>query len=801
MKFFKNFFLITTILIGITLSGIRVFAAPISSNYKTASFLDLDLDNNSVKDQINFKPTNGTPISVTDTTVTGTAWGETVGWINFNPTNGGVTNTCSGVLSGYAWGQNTGWINMKPTNGGVTISTNTGDFSGYAWSENYGWIHFDPTVPTKHVQTDWHGCQSSGGGGGTPFGSFDVCTNLSGIQNIVPAGYTKNPLTVNVPGICTTATTASVCSDGIDNDTDGLVDYPADPGCTSLLDNTEENVITIFACNDGIDNDGDGKTDYPADPGCTGPYDLSEKDIVVKDPIDPTEKTTSPVLYVTSVDSKSISSTNPTKNTLPVVAGNGTPGDSIIIKDTNGTTMCTTTVSSSGTWSCSINKPLTKGMNYLSVFSTGPKGNKSVPLIITLGDLIITEVDDKSITLKNPTDNTNPPIKGNSNPGDVLTIKNDQGVAVCTSIVQSNGTWSCTPVVPLKKGENSLTVISQGDREIYQVPLVVTLGEQEKVPLLPGTLNPFGRIDLRDLAAPLRLPMIAIAVAGLLSTLPGFIARMGHFLLTFLLYRRRNPWGVVYDSKTKEPLDPAIVTIIDIATGNQVEQKTTDMEGRYGFYLKPGTYRIVAGKTHYQFPSSTLAGRGSDGTYDDLYFGGEFTIPEGRDRDRVVTMNIPMDPISEDWNQSEKKRMGIMGYLTKHSPLWNIIAKILFVAGFIFSAVITYLYPVKFNVIVLGLYVVVLILGLLGWGSVSAGSVTRAGKPLPKAMVRLYNTHLRTEIAHRITDDNGRYYILVPNGEYYATVSETLSDGTQNIIYTSESFEITHGVMNENFKI
>ena len=29
------------------------------------------------------------------------------------------------------------------------------------------------------------------------------------------------------------------CSDGIDNDSDGLVDYPADPGCISTGDNSE----------------------------------------------------------------------------------------------------------------------------------------------------------------------------------------------------------------------------------------------------------------------------------------------------------------------------------------------------------------------------------------------------------------------------------------------------------------------------------------------------------------------------------------------------------------------------------
>lgn len=37
--------------------------------------------------------------------------------------------------------------------------------------------------------------------------------------------------------------TTYICSDGIDNDYDGLTDYPADPGCSSRTDNDETNVI------------------------------------------------------------------------------------------------------------------------------------------------------------------------------------------------------------------------------------------------------------------------------------------------------------------------------------------------------------------------------------------------------------------------------------------------------------------------------------------------------------------------------------------------------------------------------
>lgn len=84
---------------------------------------------------------------------------------------------------------------------------------------------------------------------------------------------------------------AGECSDGVDNDGNGLVDYPADPGCESELDPREEPSATAPACADGIDNDGDGRIDFDHnhdgvrgatdDPGCTSAADQNEYNVVL----------------------------------------------------------------------------------------------------------------------------------------------------------------------------------------------------------------------------------------------------------------------------------------------------------------------------------------------------------------------------------------------------------------------------------------------------------------------------------------------------------------------------------------
>ncbi len=66
------------------------------------------------------------------------------------------------------------------------------------------------------------------------------------------------------------------CSDGGDNDGDGLIDYPQDPGCANALDNDESNAPVNAQCSDGIDNDNDGATDYPNDFSCSSGSDNDE---------------------------------------------------------------------------------------------------------------------------------------------------------------------------------------------------------------------------------------------------------------------------------------------------------------------------------------------------------------------------------------------------------------------------------------------------------------------------------------------------------------------------------------------
>ncbi len=67
-----------------------------------------------------------------------------------------------------------------------------------------------------------------------------------------------------------------LCSDGIDNDRDGLIDHPADPGCDDANDMSERGGMLAAECDNGFDDDMNDLTDFPNDPGCTDAFDVTE---------------------------------------------------------------------------------------------------------------------------------------------------------------------------------------------------------------------------------------------------------------------------------------------------------------------------------------------------------------------------------------------------------------------------------------------------------------------------------------------------------------------------------------------
>ncbi len=197
-------------------------------------------------------------------------------------------------ITGYAWSSNIGWIKFNGSNYGVKINQQAGTLSGQAWSSNIGWISFDagdltgcPTNPC-HAKLDGNSFSGWAKALVANGSDWDGWIHLAGTgygltlqSNNSITGYAwGGPVVGWITSYNLSTDFASSCEDGIDNDNDGQSDdndvdcgtVPPPPGYTPPGTETVHNPV----CNNGLDDDAQGDIDYPADPDCTSPTDESE---------------------------------------------------------------------------------------------------------------------------------------------------------------------------------------------------------------------------------------------------------------------------------------------------------------------------------------------------------------------------------------------------------------------------------------------------------------------------------------------------------------------------------------------
>lgn len=193
--------------------------------------------------------------------------------------NRGFATSWMGV-DGYEWatsGTTMRWGTNKVSRPAVLV----GPTRSFAMSFS------DPAEPLATVDESTAAPGDSGGGAFTKVGSWQLAGIIIAINT-----YENQPSETSLYGNETfavdlsyyrddilAAITRDSCSDGLDDDGDGLADFPLDAGCTSASDDSEKD--PSLPCDDGVDNDEDGLIDFPVDPQCDAPDAQSEAAVAV----------------------------------------------------------------------------------------------------------------------------------------------------------------------------------------------------------------------------------------------------------------------------------------------------------------------------------------------------------------------------------------------------------------------------------------------------------------------------------------------------------------------------------------
>ncbi|OGF33801.1 hypothetical protein A2223_00310 [Candidatus Falkowbacteria bacterium RIFOXYA2_FULL_35_8] len=251
------------------------------------------------------------------------------------------------------------------------------------------------------------------------------------------------------------------------------------------------------------------------------------------------------------------------------------------------------------------------------------------------------------------------------------------------------------------------------------------------------------------------------------------------FVQPILLFTRkkREKWGVVYDSITKKPISLAIIRVFDKQSGRIIQTRVSDNNGRYQVIVDPGEYYLEVSKDEYKFPSEILYGAVQDDKYFGLYHGEQISA----DDKLVLNYNIPVDPDKKAKVLSTEIRQK---FLKKVQYLISFIGP----AGALISLIIK---PTIWVAVIFVVQVILLLIfkkmtipaKLKNWGEV-LDAVT--GRKLKNAIVRIFDSKYNKLLESQVTDSKGRYGFLVSKNTYYLTSQK--SDYQQ---YKSEEIPIS----------
>ncbi len=653
----------------------------------------------------------------------------------------------------YGWGENLGWINFAPTDGssnyhGLTITDSA--VTGYAWSEAYGWINFSPS--TGGVTNSCTG-QLGGWAWSTQLGWISmtgVVIGSTGEFSGVGGGTTlpSGRITFDCDN-CDVRTDWIPCAEREDENeggggedpvcSNGASDYPT---CTPPPDPVCSNGASDYpTCTPPPDPVcSNGASDYPT---CTPP----------PDPVCSNGATNYPTCTLPPDPTCSNGASDyPTCTPPPPdpVCSNGAsdyptcsqPPDPTCSNGASDYPTCTDSSDGGGEGTGDGEGDGTDGAEGGGE-GTGSGGG---------GGGITTEII--------------------SNITDSVGVVTDATVAVLQDVAE---------VLVTIPGVQSVVDVAQvaieRTEKIINNPTVEKIDEAVSTPVLTATA----------------VVNVVVGGATLFSQILIFLRLL--FLQPLLLLFKRHKqktWGTVFNSHTKQPLDLAMVRLVHGENDKIVRTQVTDAQGRYFMAAGSGTYILKTTKEGFGPHSSTSV---EDSVYPNLYYGEKLDLV---DKESELNYNIPLEPVYES-----KSTADIIKEYSRKT-----FQKTLSLVGAIATVVSLIISP---NIWMAALLVVHLLIYVVmkrfaqkkvkGDRGIVVDSKTN--KPMKKVVIRVFDNAYNKLVDTTITDNNGRYVVLVGPSTYYITAEKEGYTPYQSdtIDLTSEKTSGIGGVITENFSL
>ncbi|MDO8581983.1 MAG: hypothetical protein Q7S16_03845, partial [bacterium] len=267
--------------------------------------------------------------------------------------------------------------------------------------------------------------------------------------------------------------------------------------------------------------------------------------------------------------------------------------------------------------------------------------------------------------------------------------------------------------------------------------------------------------------APAAVAMNSAAAANL-PAIPSMAGNAFSWLFSALglKKKRKNPWGMIYDAITKEPIGLAIVRLFDATAKQLLATQVTDKEGRFEFLVKPGRYFLEVVKTPYTFPSKIVSGR-TDNDLLDVYHGETVVIASEA---QGMHVTIPLDP--ED--PTKHTSTTFLGQLQRLRHLLDKVSLPILILGTGMSVIIYAFTQTRYNLLILLVYIAMAAYQTVlapkkvqSWGTIFDALTLQ---PVPLALVHIIDPKYQRVIKSRLSDYYGRFTFLPDAGDYQLKV-------------------------------
>lgn len=262
----------------------------------------------------------------------------------------------------------------------------------------------------------------------------------------------------------------------------------------------------------------------------------------------------------------------------------------------------------------------------------------------------------------------------------------------------------------------------------------------------------------------------ALSVPLVVTNIIPQLAQWGRFFGFFGARKRKDRWGIVVDSDLGSPVAGAVVQVFDAKFNQLKETQITGNDGQFGFLLPPGQYYVVVNKVGFSFPARK---RPPLTLHDNerIYLGEEFTVAD-QDVEKIPHIVVPMD---RDARVSTSRAM-VARYLEIFLSIVDRVGFVFLITGGAVNTYVLLLNPNWLNISFEFLYLVLLALKfyVMVFHRREVGSVVDAvtKKQLDLAIVRLYDSKTNRIVQSRVTNKNGRFFLLIPKGTYTVAVSK-----------------------------